>query len=385
MKATARTISGMRRSGIREIMDLAAQDRDVLRLEVGDPNFPTPTHIIEAAAQAAADGFTKYTANRGIPSVRETLATKIAMQNGFEVGIDQLVVTTGAVTALLQSLMVLCDPGDVVLLPDLAWPNYEMMTTVIDAPVRRYPLDPARGFLPDLDALDRICRDTPLAKALVINSPANPTGGVFDRPTVEGLIDIANRYDLYLVSDEAYEDIIFEGGHISPASLNGSGRVISVFTVSKSYAMTGWRIGYVAASQEVAALISKLQEAMTSCATAVAQKAAQAAIGGDQACVAEMRDAYRQRRDMTTDLLAEEGLLITKPHGAFYVLADTSPTGLDGYEFCRKLIVQRGVALAPGETFGSTGSGKVRISLATAPADLEEGVRRFCAAVRDWS
>lgn len=133
------------------------------------------------------------------------------------------------------------------------------------------------------------------------------------------------------------------------------------------------------------ALISKLQEAMTSCATAVAQKAAQAAIGGDQACVAEMRDAYRQRHDVATDVLAEEGLLIAKPHGAFYVLADTSRTGLDGYEFCRKLIVECGVALAPGETFGSSGAGKVRISLATAPADLEEGVRRFCAAVGDWS
>jgi hypothetical protein len=136
----------------------------------------TPTHIIEAAAQAVADGFTKYTAKRGIPSVRETLATKIATQNGFEVDIDQLIVTTGAVTALLHSLMVLCDPGDVVLLPNLAWPNYEMMATVIDAPVSRYPLDPARGYLPDLDAPDRICRDTPLAKALVINSPGNPTG-----------------------------------------------------------------------------------------------------------------------------------------------------------------------------------------------------------------
>ena len=161
--------------------------------------------------------------------------------------------------------------------------------------------------------------------------------------------------------------------------------MISVFSVSKSYAMTGWRIGYVAASPELAALVSKLQEALTSCATAVAQKAAQAAIGGDQACVAEMRDAYRLRRNTAADLLSEQGLLIARPHGAFYMMADTSSTGLDGYEFCRKLIVEWGVAVAPGETFGPSGTGKVRISLATAPADLEEGVRRFCGAVADWS
>ena len=385
MKTTARTVAGMRRSGIREIMDLAAQDPDVLHLEVGEPNFPTPPHVIEAAARAATDGFTKYTANRGLPAVRETLAAKIATRNGFEVGIDQLVVTTGAVNALFQSLMVVCDPGDVVLLPDPAWPNYEMMAAIIDAPVHRYPLLPGTGFLPDLDALDRICRAAPQAKAIVVNSPGNPTGGVFPRSTWEGLVEVCDRHDIYVVSDECYEDIIFEGEHISPGSLDHSGRMISVFSVSKSYAMTGWRIGYVAASPELAALVSKLQEALTSCATAVAQKAAQAAIGGDQACVAEMRDAYRLRRNTAADLLSEQGLLIARPHGAFYMMADTSSTGLDGYEFCRKLIVEWGVAVAPGETFGPSGTGKVRISLATAPADLEEGVRRFCGAVADWS
>lgn len=199
------------------------------------------------------------------------------------------------------------------------------------------------------------------------------------------MIDIANRYDLYLVSDGAYEDIIFEGEHNSPASLDGSSRVISVLTVLKSYAMIGLRIGDVAASQEVAALISKLQEVMTSCATAVAQKAAQAAISGDQACVSEMRDAYRQRPRHDNRFARTGGLADHQSARSIHVLADTSSTGLDGHEFRRKLIVKRGVALAPGETFGSTGAGKVRISLATAPADLEEGVRRFCAAVGDWS
>lgn len=385
MKPPSQAISRMPRSGIRAIMELAAERDDVMHLEVGEPNFDTPTHVIEAAARAADDGFTKYTANRGIPSVRETMVRKIAERNGFEVDIDQVVVTTGAVNGLIQALMVVCDPGDVVLISDPAWPNYEMMARVINTPVLRFGLVPDRGFLPDLVELDRLCCETPQAKVIVINSPGNPTGGVFDRATIEGLLEIAARHDLYIVSDECYEDIIFEGEHISPAALDDSGRVISVFTVSKSYAMTGWRIGYVAASRELASLISKLQETVTACASSVAQKAAAAAIGGDQSCVAAMRDSYRRRRDIAVRLLSESGLLVSEPRGAFYIMANTASAGLDGYELCRRLIVESGVAVAPGETFGPGGAGKVRISLATDQRDLEEGIRRLATSIRDWS
>ncbi len=385
MKPPSQAISQMPRSGIRAIMELAAQQTDVMHLEVGQPNFDTPSHVIEAAARAASDGFTKYTANRGIPSVRETMVRKISERNGFDVGIDQVVVTTGAVNALLQALMVVCDPRDVVLISDPAWPNYEMMARVINTPILRFRLIPELGFLPDLGELERLCRDTPRAKVIIINSPGNPTGGVFDRATIEGLLEIAARHDLYIVSDECYEDIVFEGEHISPASLDNSGRVISVFSVSKSYAMTGWRIGYVAAAPELASLISKLQEAVTACASSVAQKAAEAAIGGDQACVDDMRNSYRRRRDTAVRMLNESDLLLGSPHGAFYVMADTSSTGLDGYELCRRLIVESGVAVAPGETFGPAGAGMVRISLATDENDLEEGIRRLSTSIQAWS
>ena len=341
--------------------------------------------MLEAAARAAEDGFTKYTANRGIPSVRETMVRKIAERNGFEVDIDQVVVTTGAVNGLFQALMVVCDPGDVILIPDPAWPNYEMMARVMDTPIVRFGLIPDRGFLPDLGELDRLCSETPQAKVIVINSPGNPTGGVFDRATVEGLLEIAARHDLYIVSDGCYEDIIFEGEHISPAAIDDSGRVISVFTVSKSYAMTGWRIGYVAASRELAALISKLQETVTACASSVAKKAAEAAIGGDQSCVAAMRHSYRRRRDVAVRLLNDSGLLVSNPHGAFYIMASRASIGLDGYELCRRLIAESGVAVAPGETFGPSGAGKVRISLATDHKDLEEGIRRLATSIHDWS
>jgi aspartate aminotransferase len=385
VKSTARTVSRMQGSGIREIMDLAAGRPDVVHLEVGEPDFPTPTHVIDAAARAARDGFTKYTPNRGLAEVRESMARKILQRNGFEVPIDQIVVTTGAVNGIMEALMVVCDPGDVVLLPDLAWPNYEIMTTFLDVPVRRYPLVPGAGFTPDLEALDHLCAASPRAKALLVNSPGNPTGGVFDRTVTAAMLEIASRYDLYVVSDECYEDIIFEGEHVSPAALDDSGRVVTVFSVSKSYAMTGWRIGYVAASRKIAPMLSKVQQAVTSCATAVAQKAAQAALDGDQACVLEMRASYKRRRDRAVELLEEARLLVSRPRGAFYIMADTSATRMGGYELCKRLVLEHDVAVAPGETFGPSGAGMVRISLAAGLPDLDEGVRRFTNAVVAWS
>ncbi len=385
MKPIAHTIAGMKRSGIREIMDLAAATPGVLHLEVGQPDFDTPEHIVGAAAWAAANGYTRYTPNKGLVEVREAMARKITERNGFAVDVDQVVVTTGAVNAIMQALMVVCDPGDVILLPDPAWPNYSMMAAVIDAPVVRYPLVPSAGFTPDLDALEQVCRENPAAKAIVVNTPGNPTGAVWDRTVLESLMEIAGRHDLFVVSDECYEDIVFDGVHTSLGALDDEGRVMSTFSVSKSYAMTGWRIGYAAASPGLAAMISKLQEAVTSCATAVAQKAAEAAISGDQACVAEMRDAYRTRRDRAVDLLEGAGLLLSRPRGAFYIMADTSATGMDGYDLCKRLITEHGVAAAPGETFGPSGSGMVRISLATALPDLEEGIARLARAVHSWS
>lgn len=385
MKPAAESITSMKRSGIREIMDLAWQTPDVLHLEYGEPNFQTPDHIVEAAARAAAEGYTKYTPNRGLPEVRGAMARKIGERNGFEVDVDQIVVTTGAVNGLVQALIVLCDPGDAILLPDPAWPNFEMMTHIVRADPVRYPLMPHAGFLPDLDELERICAATPHAKVLLVNSPSNPTGAVFDEATHRRMLEIATDHELYVLTDESYEEIVFEGEHVSPAALDHSGRVITVFSVSKGYAMTGWRIGYVAAAPELAELISKLQEAVTACASAVCQKAAQAALEGDQWCVAEMREAYRTRRDRVAAMLEEAGLLLSMPHGAFYIMADTSSTGMDGYDFAKRLIVEHRVALAPGETFGPSGTGMVRISLAAGLEVLEEGVSRLATAVDAWS
>ena len=382
MRSPSSAVSAMPRSGIRDIFDIAGRTDGVIHLEIGEPNYPTPDHIIEAAAAAGRAGFTKYTANRGLLEVREAMGRKIATHNGFEVDVDDIVITSGALNGLLGALMVLLDPGETVLLPDPAWPNYMMMAGLVGARVERYPLDPEHDFEPDMDAFEAIAATTN-AKVLVVNTPGNPTGAVFTRQTLERITDVARRHDLWIVSDECYDALVFDGEHTSLAALDDPGRVVSVFSVSKTYAMTGWRIGYVAAPPRIADLMSKVQEAMIGCATAVSQKAAQAALEGDQSCVETMRAGYRARRDRAVEMLSDSGLLASRPHGAFYVMATIGPAQVGDVEFCRRLIVDEGVAVAPGVGFGPAARGMVRISLATDEDHLVEGLRRLIRAVQD--
>ncbi|MFQ5517861.1 MAG: pyridoxal phosphate-dependent aminotransferase, partial [Acidimicrobiia bacterium] len=240
-------IAAMPRSGIRELMDLAWATPGVIHLEVGEPDFATPDHILEAAARAAADGYTKYTPNAGIPEVRAAFADKVVTHNHFAATADHVVVTVGAINALAQAVMILANPGESVLIPDPGWPNYEMIATVTGTVPVRYPLLRDEGFSPDLDILEAAAAD-PAATLMIINSPANPTGAVFSSETLAAMLEIAARHGLWVVSDECYEDIVFEGPHVSAGRLLDDGRVVSVFSVSKSYAMTGWRVGYVVAS-----------------------------------------------------------------------------------------------------------------------------------------
>jgi aspartate/methionine/tyrosine aminotransferase len=360
-------------------MDLALGRDDVIRLETGEPDFPTPPHVVEAAARAAADGFTKYTANRGLLSLRETICAKLEERNSLAVDPQQVVVTTGGVTAVFEALAALVERGEQILIPDPGWPNYRMTAAALEAEPVAYPLGRAAGLQPDLDALARLARH-PRAKAIVINSPSNPTGAVWPRETLEGVLEIARERDLYVVSDEVYEEIVFEGEHFSPASVDDDGCVVTVFSFSKTYAMTGWRVGYAVGPPSIADLIAKAQEAIVGCASGVAQKAAEAALTSPQDCVTEMRDAYRRRRDLAVAALHDGGCFVSEPHGAFYVLADVATD--DSYEFARRLVADAGVAVAPGETFGRIGAGLVRISLATAPEALQEGIARLVAAAQ---
>lgn len=258
-----------------------------------------------------------------------------------------------------------------------------MMADTLSARVSRYPRLPDQGFIPDLEKLDALAAD-PGAKVLMINSPGNPTGAVFPLWVVEELVEIAHRHDLFLLSDECYEQIVFEGEHVSPGSLPHGGRVLSVFSMSKSYAMTGWRMGYVTGESSLINLVAKVQEPVVSCATSIAQKAGQAALEGDQSCVQLMTDSYQARRDVIVELLRDAGMLITEPKGAFYILADISSASSDSYAFARRLVAEKGVAVAPGLTFGPSGTDMVRLSLATDLGQLRTGTERLVAAVQEW-
>ncbi|MDR7519786.1 MAG: aminotransferase class I/II-fold pyridoxal phosphate-dependent enzyme [Armatimonadota bacterium] len=375
MKPLSRRAQGIQPSGIRQMMERARQIPDVVHLEVGEPDSNTPDHIIQAAAEAARAGFTKYTPSAGLPSLREALARKLSVQNGLPTHADQVVVAPGSVFALAAAMLATVDPDDEVLVPDPGWPNYTSVLQVIGARIIPYPLPRLTGYLPDLAALRRLV--TPRTKAMIVNSPSNPTGAVFPRETVQALSDVAVEYDLYLIADEVYEEFVFEGEHVSPALFDSDGRVISVFGFSKTYAMTGWRLGYARAATAVAEVMTRLAEPFVSCPSSVAQKAAEAALAGPRTDVERMREFYRRRRDTVVAILGPEGLLAAVPRGAFYALVDLSRLGADSVALAGRLLEEHHVATVPGEAFGRSGAGLVRISFAAEPRLLEEGCRRI--------
>ena len=379
MQPVSSSVKNMRRSGIREIMDLAQRMPDVVHLEVGEPGFPTPEHIVQAAQRAMEEGFTKYTPNAGLLSLREQIVVKLATVNGLEASVENVVVTTGAVGGLATALMAILEPGEEVLIPDPGWPNFEMMVICSHGIPRYYPLSQENGFWPRIELLEDVV--TPACKAIIVNSPSNPTGAVFPAELVEALVDFAVRHDLYLVADEVYEQLVFGAEHVSPGIFDLDGRVVGVHSFSKTYAMTGWRVGYAVAAQSVSGYIAKLQEPFFSCASSVSQKAAEAALLGSQDCVAEMRKQYQEHRDLATRLLTDAGLAFVEPEGTFYTLVDISPFNTESYVFAKRLLQDAGVAVAPGRTFGPSGDGYIRVSLAPTAGEIREGLTRLASFV----
>lgn len=375
MKALNRNTKAMQHSGIREIVNIAVTMPEVYRLEIGQPSFNTPSHIAEAAFAAAREGYTGYTASAGFLSLRELLVDKLDKVNGIRTTPDNIIVTVGAVGGIASALLALCEPGDEILVPDPAWPNYSMIAQCIGGEIRSYPCLPEYGFLPDLQALEALVTDQ--AKVLILNSPANPSGAVFPAETVRELVALARKHDLWIIGDEVYDQLIYEGEHISPSTFDQDGRVVSVFSFSKTYAMTGWRIGYVVAPNEVSEQIQKLQEPYVSCAPSISQKAAEAALEGPQDCVEEMRMAYQRRRNLVVDILKDYGWHTYTPQGAFYVLVDVSQAGMDSRSFALSLLEEMKVAVAPGQAFGEVAKNHVRISLAAEEDDLIEGLGRM--------
>jgi aspartate aminotransferase/aminotransferase len=381
MRPLAEAVTGMDRSPIRDILDRAACLPDAIHLEIGQPDFATPPHIVEAAVQAARQEYTGYTANSGMLSLREAVVTKLARENGIRVTPNHVVVTIGAMEAVFASMAVLLDPGDEVLLPDPGYGNFTMASRLVHARAVAYPTLAQEGFIPDLDALDALV--TPRTKALFVNSPSNPTGAVFPEWVLRECLAFCRRHDLYLISDETYDRLVFEGAHVSPAQWDDEGRVITIFTTSKTYSMTGWRVGYAVMAPRIAAAMSKIQEPLVSCVNTIAQHAAAAALVGPQDCVQQMLAEYHRRRDLAVRLAGEYDLGVSYPHGAFYMLVDISAQPLDSVTFSRTLLHAEHLAVAPGVAFGQRADGYVRLSLCASADNLERGIPRLARFLHD--
>ena len=383
MKYPSMVVSAMPRSGIREIYDLAHQIPDAIHLEAGEPSYPTPAHIRQAAIDAIEEGFTKYTPNAGIPELRRAIADDVIRRSRIGVDPDQVIVTPGAVAALFSSLKALTDPGDAVLISDPAWPNYRMMLSVLGLDVQPFPLSVDDELVPRPEVIERYITDT--TKLLIVNSPSNPTGTVIPADVLAEIMELARRHGLWVISDEVYDQLTFDQEAVPLARFDTDSRVVTVNSFSKTYAMTGWRVGYAICPPEIAPLLSKVQEPITSCVNGPAQRAALAALTGPQEVVAEMRNGYRGRRDSVMEILSAGGVKAVRPSGAFYVWVDIARTGMSDREFALKLVKDRHVAVVPGTTFGAEGSTSIRLSLATDSALLTEGVARLATAVNDWA
>lgn len=364
----------MPRSGIREVMDAAWGRPDVIHLEVGEPDFPTPPHVLDAVHAALLGGATHYTPTAGVSELRARLADKIGRRDDRDVDPQQVVVTHGGVAGIYLALQALTEPGDEILLPDPAWPNFMMMAKLLHLRPRLYHLGAETGFRPRVEDVEALV--TSATRVLLLNSPSNPLGAVLGYDETVELARLAARHDLWVISDECYDELVFDGdGFVSPARF-APDRVVTVGSFSKTYAMTGWRIGYAIAPVAVSNAVVKCMEALLSCANTPAQMAAIAALDGPQDVVAQMRDAYRARRDAAVEVLRRHDRPLLVPDGAFYLWVDVGDSALPSREFALRLLDDERVAVAPGTAFGG-GEGYVRVSLATAMDSLVEGLERL--------
>ncbi len=351
--------------------ELEEQGHDVVDLSVGEPDFATPEHIREEAKASLDRGETGYTATRGIASLREAIAHKLRTENDLHVERDEVVVTPGAKQALFEAVFSLLSEGDEAVLLDPAWVSYEAMVKMSGGELNRVTLDSETGFTPgDVDLAEHVTDDTRL---LIVNTPSNPTGGVFSREELEEIRDLAVDHDVWVISDEIYEKIIYDAEHHSLGAMEGMGdRTVTVNGFSKAYSMTGWRLGYYTAPDELLDESTKLHSHSVSCATSFAQRGGVAAIDGPQGPVDDMVDEFESRRDALVDALADHGVEIPPPQGAFYAFV---PVDGDDLEVSERALEEEHVATTPGSAFGV--DGYIRLSYAASEERILEGVDRL--------
>ncbi len=362
---------------------LEAQGRHIIHLEIGEPDFDTPAHIVAAGKQALDEGYTHYGPAAGLPELREAIAHDVATSRGIAVTAEQVVVAPGGKPIIFLPMLALIEEGDEVIYPNPGFPIYESMIDYAGGKSVPLPLLEEKGFTFSLDDLRE--RITPRTKMLVVNSPANPTGGIIPREDLAEIAKIAVENDLWVLSDEIYSRLIFEGEHYSIAAEPGMAeRTIILDGFSKTYAMTGWRMGYGVMPLDLVPSITRLMVNAVSCTASFTQRAGVAAITGPQDSVEAMRQEFLRRRDMVVAKLNTiPGVRCEMPKGAFYAFPNISGTGLSEREFADRLLQEAGVAVLAGTAFGQYGAGYLRLSYANSTENLTEALNRMDAWVRE--
>ncbi len=363
---------------------MRAEGIDVCGFGAGEPDFDTPEHIKEAAIKALQEGFTKYTPSAGLPELRTAISEKFKADNKIDYKPSQVVVSNGAKQSCYNAILACCEPGDEVIIPAPYWLSYPDMVRLVGAEPVIVQTKASNSYKMTAEEFENAM--TPRTKMVIINSPGNPTGSVYTREELEALVEVALTEDIFILSDEIYEKLIYDdASHVSVASLSKEAYdlTITVNGFSKAYAMTGWRLGYLGAPEHIAKVIDSLQSHSTSGPNSFAQKGAVAALKGSQQCVTDMRDEFNVRREyMYERLAAIPNVSTVKPLGAFYMLADISKFGLSSTNFADRLLSKAEVAVVPGIAFGDDKT--VRLSYATDLETIKTGLDRieqFCRTI----
>ena len=356
---------------------MKAEGIDVCGFGAGEPDFDTPEHIKAAAIEALQAGFTKYTPSAGIPELRAAIAEKLAADNGLTYRAGQVVVSNGAKHACYNAILATCQPGDEVIIPAPYWVSYPDMVRLVGAEPVIVPTTERNNWKMRPEDFENAM--TPRTKMLIMNTPCNPTGSVYTREELEAIVEVASGEDIYILSDEIYEKLVYDDTkHVSIGSLSKEAYdlTITVNGFSKSYAMTGWRLGYLAAPEAVAKAVDSIQSHTTANPSSFSQRGALAALKGDQQAVADMREEFDMRRNYMIDRLSKiPNVTAVKPQGAFYVLLNVSQLGLTSQNFADRLLSKANVAVVPGAAFGDDRT--IRLSYATSIDIIKKGLDRF--------
>jgi aspartate aminotransferase len=362
---------------------LEKQGKNIVHLEIGEPDFDTPKNIRDAATKALSSGYTHYTPSAGMPELRQAVADYISKTRKLDVKPEEVVVTPGAKPIMFFSILALVNPGDEVLYPNPGFPIYESLVNFVGAKPVPIPLKEENDFSLDPEYVKKMI--TKKTKMIILNSPENPTGGVITREQLKVIADsIANRNDVFVLSDEIYSRIIYEGKHESITQFSGmKDKTILLDGFSKTYAMTGWRLGYGVMRKDLAEKVAQLMTNSNSCTCAFTQLAGVEALTGPQKEPERMDEEFRKRREVIVPgLNSIKGISCKKPHGAFYVFPNITETGMDSRKLADHLLYNAGVAVLPGASFGKYGEGYLRLSFANSIENIKKALDRIAKAVK---